>query len=1140
MRDSSPTDPEQNKAKTTPSSAPRKTWEPPSAEELAQFLPQYDIERILGRGGMGAVYKGTQKSLERPVAIKILSAEMEANDPSFAERFKNEARAMGKLSHPGIVSVFDSGTTEDNMLYIVMEFVEGTDVAKMIAQQGRLHTEHAMAITAHVCDALQYAHERGIIHRDIKPANIMVGYDGAVKVADFGLAKMSHDGRSGLTQSGMAMGTLYYMAPEALILGSSVDHRADVYAVGVMLYQMLTGKLPQGMFKLPSLLVPGLDPRYDAIISKALREDRAIRYQSVFEMRHDLDAILTQPVVKVDASNQKAPAALNTQARPQRPDGQPFRPAAPEVITRPKKQRFSPLWTVLIVMCGIAGWLFMSHPNGRTLPAPDQTLKAQGNSSQASQTANSSAMELLVDVDFTQTNEGFPDTISNKRINATWKDGHYQLTALSSAIWWPGQPVIQKLKLQDFVCEVEAWVPREAAGNWGIGMIGKMPWIGVKMNAAGKSEVYRYDEMPLVRWMDTAAFPAGGEWNQVRLEVANKRVRVYVNRHFVTESSLERLNFPVGLTLFLQTPQPGFEVWFRRIRVWQPRLAPAVSTAPTTSGTSPPSAKPNASTPPAKEDKAANASQRVIDLIPLVDVKRDALKGTWQMTPEGLKAHTDARTEHKVLLRHPTSANEFDIEAEFTLTRDEIGSIELQFPHKGRFLHCFFQMFPKNGSAFYGFPKLDGIDDITRTETISRLNTVFHPGVRQIVSVQVRDGGLKALHNGKAIIDWKGDPMRFSGAEKNLSNGTEPFLGLAIGDGVGGLKVDGLSGGAVFHRLSLIEYQTASSKTPTAAALPNGPASWTDTKGRSLQATFKTIASGNVLLEIAGKVQPVPLNTLSAESQQLARDYQQQSQAAANAANHPSKATKDAPFTNSLGMKFVPVPGTQVLFCVHETRRQDYAAFAGEQTALSSAWKNMRRNGVPSGHEDNHPVVGVSWNDAKAFCYWLSSKEGMTHRLPTDKEWSCAVGIGQTEDQTGVNAPIELSGKIPGLFPWGAEWPPPQRAANLSDESLKASGIRTNNGHIIGYMDGFPTTAPVMSFLANPLGIHDLSGNVTEWCEDWVDAGKTKKVHRGLSWDNSEKTWLLSSHRTIPNFTPPPERGGDYLGFRCVIELPAP
>jgi serine/threonine protein kinase len=264
---------------------------------------------MLGRGGMGAVYKALQTSLDRLVAIKILSGSLQEKEESgFTLRFKNEARAMAKLNHPGIVSVYDFGETPSGLLYIVMEFVDGTDVSKMIASSGRLRSEHAMAITAHVCDALAYAHERGIIHRDIKPANIMVDYEGRVKVADFGLAKVtSSQAQSGLTHSNVIMGTLHYMAPESLILGTELDQRADIYAVGVMLYQMLTGKLPQGLFEMPSLRVPGLDPRYDKIVASALREDRELRYPSAGALRLDLDAILTQPVVKVEAAATEAP-----------------------------------------------------------------------------------------------------------------------------------------------------------------------------------------------------------------------------------------------------------------------------------------------------------------------------------------------------------------------------------------------------------------------------------------------------------------------------------------------------------------------------------------------------------------------------------------------------------------------------------------------------------------------------------------------------------------------------------------------------------------------------------------------------------------------------------------------------------------
>ncbi|MBL9178036.1 MAG: protein kinase [Verrucomicrobiaceae bacterium] len=291
-------------------------WLPPSAEHLSRLLPQYEVEFLLGRGGMGAVYKGRQKSLNRLVAIKILPPQMEGEDASYLERFKNEAQVMAKFIHPGIVAIHDFGETAEGQLYIVMEYVDGSDVSRMIATQGRLPPEHALAIAAHVCDALGYAHSHGVIHRDIKPANILINREGAVKVADFGLAKIDEPGASGLTKTGMAMGTPDYIAPEALVFGSQVDARADLYAVGVMLYHMLTGEVPRGAFDLPSHRV-GIDPRFDAIILKAMKMDREERYQSSGAIRHDLDAILTLPLVRsADApvrQQQSSPQGTETQ-----------------------------------------------------------------------------------------------------------------------------------------------------------------------------------------------------------------------------------------------------------------------------------------------------------------------------------------------------------------------------------------------------------------------------------------------------------------------------------------------------------------------------------------------------------------------------------------------------------------------------------------------------------------------------------------------------------------------------------------------------------------------------------------------------------------------------------------------------------
>ncbi|MFN0078811.1 MAG: serine/threonine-protein kinase [Prosthecobacter sp.] len=266
-------------------------WEPPPASELQKALPQYENISFLARGGMGAVYKGVQKTLNRTVAIKILPAGMMKEDLHFVGRFHREAQAMAALSHPNIVTVHEAGETADGLLYFTMEHVAGTDVAEMLTQQGRLPPKEALRIADAVCAALQCAHARGIIHRDIKPSNVLINEQGTVKVADFGLAKViAADGC--FTQSMAAVGTPDYASPEAFIQGIEMDERADIYSLGVMLYKMITGHLPRGRFDAPSGEIRGIDRRVDRIIDKAMQADRDKRYKSAQEMRLDVDRVL--------------------------------------------------------------------------------------------------------------------------------------------------------------------------------------------------------------------------------------------------------------------------------------------------------------------------------------------------------------------------------------------------------------------------------------------------------------------------------------------------------------------------------------------------------------------------------------------------------------------------------------------------------------------------------------------------------------------------------------------------------------------------------------------------------------------------------------------------------------------------------
>ena len=355
------------------SSKPSGGWQPPTLEEMQAMLPQYEFVSLLGRGGMGAVFKAVQVTLDRPVAIKVLPVDLVADDDSqFAERFQNEARTMAKMNHPAIVNVYDFGETNTGLLYIVMEFIDGTDVAQMIATQGKLPEDYALSITAHVSDALNYAHTQGIVHRDIKPANILINMEGAVKVADFGLAKANDPSQSGITKTNMAMGTPDFVAPEAFIPGVPLDGRADLYAMGVMLYQMLTGEIPRGIWALPGQKL-GTDPRFDAIITKAMQTDREHRYQSAMDLRRDLDTILTLPRAALEAQQQAEVAARATQAQRQAASGPQSRPvSAPDPVEVPppvKKSSLGPVIGIAATVLLIAGMVYVLQPPAKQ-PAP--------------------------------------------------------------------------------------------------------------------------------------------------------------------------------------------------------------------------------------------------------------------------------------------------------------------------------------------------------------------------------------------------------------------------------------------------------------------------------------------------------------------------------------------------------------------------------------------------------------------------------------------------------------------------------------------------------------------------------------------------------------------------------------------------
>jgi tRNA A-37 threonylcarbamoyl transferase component Bud32 len=266
--------------------------EPPSPAEVAEFFPHLEVLELIGAGGMGAVYKARQPHLDRLVALKIVQSPRGDTDPVFAERFAREARAMAKLDHPNIVTIHESGEA-GGLPFLVMEYVDGITLREAMAN-GVLTAVEALAVIPQVCDALEYAHASGVVHRDIKPENILLDQTGRVKIADFGLAKLADPKNVTLTRTQQAMGTPHYMAPEQWERPTEVDHRADIYALGVVLYELLTGELPLGRFELPSQKGKG-DARLDAVVVRALAKEPGQRYQRAGELKNELSGVRWSP-----------------------------------------------------------------------------------------------------------------------------------------------------------------------------------------------------------------------------------------------------------------------------------------------------------------------------------------------------------------------------------------------------------------------------------------------------------------------------------------------------------------------------------------------------------------------------------------------------------------------------------------------------------------------------------------------------------------------------------------------------------------------------------------------------------------------------------------------------------------------------
>jgi len=364
-----------------------------SNREQVVLNGRYELQRRVGRGGMAEVYLARDRLLDRPVAIKILFPEF-ATDPSFVARFRREAQSAANLSHPNIVGVYDWGK-ERGTYYIVMEYIDGRSVSDILRTDGPIEPKRAAGIAADVAAALGFAHHKGVVHRDVKPGNVLITSSGEVKVADFGIARaMTTSSEENLTQTGSVMGTATYFSPEQA-QGKPVDPRSDLYSLGVVLWEMASGRPPftadspvaiaykHVQEPLPSLQerVPGIPAGYEAVTVKALEKDPDARYQNAGELRADLIRFREgRPVLAGTGVPADPPTGPTSMVPPVvvPPPAAPAGPPAPAYVppTESRRRRTGWFFVAIVVLLAVLGALLFAF--GRQLGVfGDQTVKVE-------------------------------------------------------------------------------------------------------------------------------------------------------------------------------------------------------------------------------------------------------------------------------------------------------------------------------------------------------------------------------------------------------------------------------------------------------------------------------------------------------------------------------------------------------------------------------------------------------------------------------------------------------------------------------------------------------------------------------------------------------------------------------------------
>ena len=1226
---------------TIPLSGPRPTLsggnvDLPLPEELAKLLPAgaYEVTDFLGAGGMGAVYKGMQVRLKRPVAIKIMRRDV-GKDHDFEARFEREAQAMAKLNHPNIISVIDFGEAGPDYLFIVMELVDGTDLMDVIRSK-QMTQEMALTLLPQICDALQFAHDHGIVHRDIKPSNIMLTRDGRVKMADFGLAKHFDHAETGFrTQTGTGMGTPDYAAPEQFDPTTPVDHRADIYALGVMIYQMITGALPRGVWRPPSQRAP-VSTQWDAVVSRAMQNDPAERYQKASEVKTELSSI---PLHSGRAASPKQPSPATP------PSGALGQSALPKSRT--------PLLLVLIggaVVIAVGAFYMLrdTAPRSGGLQPPSQAAATSPGSSPtpgfappaptpavqntpllAPPLPESGWKPLFAKQEWENSAQG-----PSPGVMREFKDGLVHMTNWANTRPQPGPDgAIRSVVVIRQHSHTGGVIMRSAkAGTYyKFGPAADAKAVHLYYTGGGTSAPKRLGLHNLPRPLKE------GDKLRLELRIQGGNLTCLLDGKTVIEAKDQQIEVAGEWGIH------ATDAWFESVEV-QPLPAAALASTAQPTWQKLLFTAAEASSQKAQLEADGSVSIDGAFNLPGIQARNIAVRAEMRKA-EGKFFPAKLRWSKEGSRQMEFFANDARLQIQLPAQNQMPTLALLQFPKQliqpGEWVPVEFAVIGERS-----FGKVRGVPFPAGTSTqVLQAGGVAFTGAGSVRNIEVLnlDGlpeaeALRLLGVDEKVKDLRGKtgavppspslPVSSSPSSATKAAPLEPGAirlwdapekltstpkgiswkddALLIHSSVMAVRVDNKP---LTHRDSIVRFSLRMNRdaqwanvivrdagTPAAPRQyklsihpptgvikflvangdtervllskplprPYAPEEWLRVELRSVGDDFTVSLDGQPLETVHDATLPnrglthfgatanayfrdivyVPLDEPAAVSSSPNLPVPARNASRSDAGGSKSSAataTKDAPFTNSLGMKFVPVPitggpttGKRVLFSVWPVRAQDFDAFLKEQA------QTRPKTGFEEGPA--HPAIGINWFDAQAFCAWLTTRERTagklgaeaSYRLPSDHEWSCALEIGARED---VNKPpAEKHLGIPGLFPWGTQWPPPKDAGNFAGEEMQpalAAGKYPNVKAVIAsYKDGFVNTSPVGSFPASRLGLHDMTGNVWQWCEDWADASQKTRVLRGGSSQDSDPKTL---HITYRNRYLPEARFLNH-GFRVVLE----